>query len=126
MSQHLVPLFENNARVDSYFVDPDTRIIYFAKSFDGRTIKFSCKVKVPNILGAKRFAAKKLRDRLGVRKTRVTSLIKDEIPFYLRVKESEGLDEGTLINIRQAIKRIEPFWGERFPYEINRDTLHEW
>jgi integrase len=25
-----------------------------------------------------------------------------------------------------AIKRIEPFWGNRFPHEINRDNLAEW
>jgi len=128
MSQNLLPFYDESSkmRVDGFFVDERSRIIYFAKSFDGRLIRFSCKVKSPNIIGAKRFANQEIKVRLGIKKARITSLIGDELKPYYKMKESEGWQDGTLKNIRNAIEQIKPFFGDKFPYEINRDSLGEW
>lgn len=128
MAQILLPLLdEKGVRVEGYFYDQKTQIIYFYQSIQNKKVKFSCETKNPNVFGAKRFANQKLKKILNQGKQRVTPLIRDKLPSYLKVKESEGLEErGSMANIRNALKRIEPFWGDMFPHEINRDNLAKW
>jgi integrase len=123
--QSFIPLMVDGARMTDFFVDGQSGVIYFLKSVDGKKIKFSTFEKVWSA-SVRRYANGQLKKKLGKTKTRITPLIKDQLEPWLLVKESEGLDPATLIKIRDAVKRIEPFWGDKFPYEINRDTLAEW
>ena len=126
MSQKLEPLFDGSTRIVDYFFDPKTDIIYFLKSIENRKIKFSCKVKRPNTDKAKRFANKELRDRLNKKKVQLSTLIKDELDAWLKVKETEGISEATLIKVRSAKDQINEYWGSKFPEEITRDNLTDW
>lgn len=126
MNQNLQPLFDGPLLIPDFFFDPKTDIIYFRKTIDSKDIKFSTKVKRPNVAKARRVANRELRGKLNRKKARVNSLIKDELELWLKVKESEGHKYDTMNNIRRAKKQIEEFWGEKFPHEINRDNLTEW
>jgi integrase len=122
-NQVLVPLFDKETRVPDLFVDQKTQVIYFLKSINNRKLKFSTKIRAPNILKAKRVANLELTKRLGKKKSRVTPLIRDELENWVRSKESENHKPLTLKNIRNARKQIEGFWGDMFPHEINKDNL---
>lgn len=124
-SQSLKPLFEGDVRVVDFFFDPRTEVIYFLKSVQNKKVKFSTKVKIPNIKAAKRFANAELTKRLGKKKGRITPLISDALADWVKVKESEGLEPLTMKNVLNARKQIEGFWGPYFPHEITLDTLPE-
>ncbi len=123
--QKFIPLMSAGERVPDFFVDVKTGVIYFIKSIGGKKIKFSTREKEWGSK-AKNFANRELKKILGKGKERVTNLIKDEIPKYVAVKESEGWKPLTMKNIYNAVKRIDGFWGTRFPHEINRDSMGEW
>jgi integrase len=124
-NQAFIPLVQEGTRVPDCFVDAKTGVIYFIKSVDGKKVKFSTKETIWTTK-TKAFVNKTLKIKLGKQKLRITPLIKDELPLYLAVKLSEGLKPLTEKNIKNAVKRIEPFWADRFPHEINRDNLAEW
>lgn len=126
MNQNLKPLFEGETRVVDFFFDPKTGVIYFWKSIENKKVKFSTRVKLPDIAKARRVANRELRVRLSKRKIKVHLLIKDELELWLKVKEAEGHKESTLVNIRRAKKHLEQFWGDKFPHEIHRDNLALW
>jgi integrase len=126
MNQVLEPLLEAGQRVPDFFFDPKTQIIYFWKSIENKKVKFSTRVKLPDIAKAKRIANKELRVRLNKKKIHSRTLIKDELELWLKVKEAEGLKYDTLNNVRRGKRQIEGFWGEKFPNEINRDTVTLW
>lgn len=126
MNQNLQPLFEGEIRVVDFFFDPKTRIIYFVKSIENKKIKFSTRIRTPDIAKAKRFANTKLREKLNQRKFRAQSLIKDELELWLKVKEAEGWAGDTMNNIRRAKLQINEYWGDKFPREITRDNLTAW
>lgn len=125
-NQSLKPLFDNDLRVQDLFFDPRTDIIYFLKSIKNKKIKFSTRVKRPDVKKARRVANTELLKRLGRKKNRVTPLIADELTLWLKMKESEGLSYDTLNNVRRARLQIEEFWGDKFPHEITRDSLGHW
>lgn len=126
MKQKLEPLFYKSERVDGYFFDPSTDIVYFLKSMNGRKVKFSTKTKKEFVARAKVVANQKLKELFGDKKIQIFPLIKDELPKWRAVKTAEGLDHGTLQKIKQAIPRIEGFWGSKFPKEIDADSFSEW
>lgn len=129
MSQKLDGLFEGPTRIVDFFFDPNTDIIYFLKSIENRKIKFSTRIKRTEdnaVSKAKRFANKELRERLNIKKVQISSLIRDELDAWVKVKESEGISEATLIKVRSAKDQILGFWGSMFPSEITRDNLTEW
>lgn len=121
--QVLVPLFENDSRVPDLFVDKQTQMIYFLKSINNRKVKFSTRVRAPNILKAKRAANLELTKRLGKKKNRITPLISDELENWIKTKEAENPKPLTLKNIKNARKQIEGFWGDKFCHEITQDNL---
>lgn len=124
--QKLEPIYENEKQISGFFKDPQSDIVYFLKSINGRKIKFSTKVKSDQIPKAKRFANSKLEEIFGTKKTHITPLIKDELKKWRAMKDSEMLDHGTYQKIDQAILRIEPFWGSKFPKEIDSDNVSKW
>lgn len=128
MKQKLEKVFDKNGqRVSGLFKDPRSQIIYSITSFKNKKHKFSTKVKFPNVSGAKRVANLRLSEIFGSNKKSITPLIKDEIPKYILLKESEGLDPKTLAVIRRVMeKRIEPFWGDMQTTEITREKIPDW
>lgn len=126
MNQNLKPLFDGDLRIDALFFDPKTGVIYFWKSIENKKIKFSTRIKIPFIDKAKRVANRELVKRLNKKNGRLTSLIKDELELWLKVKESEGNKYDTMNNIRRAKRQIEEYWGDKYPHEINRDNLSLW
>lgn len=124
MSQLLKPLIltdENGVetRQPGFWVDQKTGIIYYFASHGGKKIKFSTGCREHEWTKAKRFANQELARRLGKkRQVKVRSLISEEIPHWIAIKESEGLDEWTLRAIRRSRKRFERFWGDRFPLDL--------
>ncbi len=126
MSQSLLKLYDNNARVPDFYYDVKTNVIYLIKSIDGKKEKVSSGVKRPNIAKAKREAFKALKKKITAKKLKTSTLIKDELNSWLAVKESEGLATDTLNNVRRAKMQIEEFWGSRYPHEINTDVMPEW
>lgn len=125
-SQNLKPLFEKGERVQGMFFDPQTDIVYFLKSIGNKKVKFSTRVKTNQVRKAKNIANQKLQDLLGTRKAKITSLVKDETKKWFMVKESEGLDPKTIRKISEAILRIDGFWGQMYPSDINRDNIAKW
>lgn len=125
-NQKLVPYKDSSGKAYPYFyVDTATGVIYFRKTYNGRRIKFSC--KTTNITVAIRFANKEFDSKTGKSKKGLArSLIKDELPLWLKVKDAEGLKPDSIKNVRNGIKQIEAFWGDKFPDEITRDNLSEW
>lgn len=109
-----------------FYADSVTGIVYLVKSIGGKKIKISSGTRRENMLTAKRIANQKLRIKLSGARTRITPLIKDELPLWRVVKQSEKLSPATLTNIDQAIKRIDGFWGSMFPHEITRDNIAKW
>jgi integrase len=109
-----------------FYADSVTGIVYLVKSLGGKKFKISSGVKRDNLLTAKRKANQKLQERLRAGRVRITPLIKDEIPLWREVKVSEKLSPRTMVNIDQAIKRIEGFWGSMFPHEIDRANIAKW
>lgn len=126
MAQTLRPLIENGKRIDGYFFDPSTEIVYFFKSIGGKKVKFSTKIKRTSYRQAQIFANRRLKDLFGDRRISFQPLIKDEIPKWVLVKEAEGLDPKTMRKVHQAIARIEPFWGSMFPKNIDADSFAAW
>lgn len=128
MKQKLIPFTgPDGVRRDNYYVDPTTKILYFKKGHAGRRIKFSTTFAVDEFVKAQRYANKEFDKRTGKsKKIATSSLIKDELDLWLKVKETEGLAYDTLNNVRRAKLQIEEFWGDKFPSEIGRDTLSEW
>lgn len=124
--QILHPLFNNESRVHDYYYDQETDMIYFRKSIEGKIIKFSTGVKRPNILGAKRFANSALRKKLNKRKNNISTLISDELISFQKVKDSENWKADSNKNIRNGIKQIKAFWGDKFPSEITADNIPLW
>lgn len=125
--QSFVPYVHSDGKTwEFYFVDTKSQVIYFIKSHNGKKVKFSTKQRVPNGVAAKRFANAEFDRRTGKNKRFVRTLIKEEIPLWLKVKESEGLDPGTMLAVRRCARQIEEFWGNRLPSEINRDSFAEW
>lgn len=128
MSQKLEPIFNDDGqRVAGLFKDPRSNIIYSITSIKNKKHKFSTKIKYPNVSQAKRAANLRLSEIFGSNKKSITPLIKDEIPKYILLKESEGLDPKTLAVVRRVMKRrIEPFWGQMQAQEITREKMPEW
>lgn len=126
MSQKLIPLYAGETRERDLYVDAKTDVIYFVRSIEGKKLKFSTGVKMPNLKGARRAANLKLNQKLNAKRQPKQTLIKDELSAWIVVKENEGLAEDTMNNIRRARKQIEEFWGSKFPYEITADNLTEW
>lgn len=127
MSQKLKPLFsENGQRVSGLFVDQKTQTIYSITSIKNRKHKFSTKIKFPNIAKAKRVANLRLSEIFGSNKKSITPLIKDEIPKYILLKGSEGLDPKTINVIKRMMARIERFWGDMQTSEITREKVSDW
>lgn len=124
--QILLPLFNNDTRVDGYYYDQATDVIYFRQSIEGKIVKFSTGIKRPNILGAKRFANSELRKKLNKRKNSILTLISDELVSFQKVKDSENWKADSNKNIRNGIKQIKGFWGDRFPSEITADNIPQW
>lgn len=124
--QKLVPLFDKGERIAGMFFDKKTDIVYFLKSIGAKKYKFTTGVKRDQIPSAKRVANLKLRKALGTDKTFVRPLIKDEVPKWIEAKESDDLDPATMIKVRDAVKRIEPFWGSMLTSEITRDNIAAW
>lgn len=110
-------------RVDGYFFDPSNDIIHFIKSIDGRIIKFSTGVKRPKIAQAKKEAGRKLKEKLGTKKSNVSTLIGDELKKYEKVKATEGHDPRYFNLIKRCIRQIRPFWEDKFPHEIDADNM---
>lgn len=128
MKQKLIPFIDAEGKNHwPLHVDQKTGILYYMKRFNGRLIKFSTKCKADQIKKAHRIANDELAKRLGTKKTtRPQSLIKDETPAWIAIKEGEGLAEDTLKNIRNGRKQFEKFWGDRRPLEmLNPDTRAE-
>lgn len=128
MAQKLIPYVDELKRRHDYFYeDVDTGIIYFRKGHSGKRLKFSTAIHKSEFLKAKRFANKRFDELTGKsKKVSSRTLIKDELKTWLAVKESEGLAEDTMNNIRRAEKQIKEFWGSKFPFEINRDNITKW
>jgi len=127
MSQKLEQVFDKDGqRVSGLFVDPRSKIIYSVTSIKNKKHKFSTKVKLPNLAQAKRVANLRLSEIFGSNKKSITPLIKDEIPKYILIKESEGLDWKTLRVIRKKMDRIEKFWGSMQTNEITRERVNDW
>jgi integrase len=127
MSQRLEPILDkNHQRVANLFRDTKSDIIYAIVSIKNKKYKFSTKVKFPGVAKAKRVANLKLSEILGTNKKSITPLVKDEIPKYILLKESEGLDPKTIAVIRRMMVRIEKYWGHMQTTEITRDKLPEW
>lgn len=128
MRQKLNPFIdESGERRDNYYVDSRTDILYFKKGHGGKKIKFSTGFTSNNFVKAQRYANKEFDFRIGKKKKISTSsLIKDELELWVRVKETEGLAYDTLNNVRRAKRQIAAFWGEKFPSEIGQDSLAEW
>lgn len=129
MSQRLSPLFDGTTRVADFYFDEKTDVIYFLKSMAGKKEKISSGIKrggSAEILKAKRKAFQRLKLKQARARVRITPLIKDELPLWREIKVSEKVSPLTMINIDQAIKRIDGFWGSMFPHEINRANLTKW
>lgn len=129
MSQILRPLFDGDKRVHDFFFDEKTEVIYYLKSMGGRKEKISSGVKrsgAAEIAKAKREAFRRLKLKNAKAKQALGTLVKDQLPLWREIKVSENLDESTMKNIDQAIKRIDGFWGSMFPHEINRDNIAKW
>ena len=125
--QVLVPYVHTDGVVwEFFFEDPKSRVIYFSKKHNGKRIKFSTKEKAPNGIKAKRFANAEFDRRIGKTTAHVRNLIVDELKAFLRFKETEGWKYDTLNNIRRAVRQIEPFWGDKLPNEIDRDSFAKW
>lgn len=124
-SQKLKPFIHQGTRQPDFYTD-QTDTLYFKKGFDGRKIKFSCRLKSKDFVKAKRFANSKFNQLINKNKVILKTLIKDELKSWLTVKESEGHKYDTLNNIRRAKKQIEAFWGDKFPSEITQDNLTAW
>lgn len=126
MRQVLEQIFLDGTRLVDFFFDPKTQIIYFLKSIENKKVKFSTKVKMPDVAKARRIANRELHRRLSRKKLRLSSLVKDELTLWLKAKEGEGHKYDTMNNIRRAKKQIEEYWGDRYPHEITRDNLTLW
>lgn len=126
MSQTYLPLFVDEKRMDGFFYDPISDFIHFIKSMNGKKVKFSTKVKRPFHKKAKEEANRKLKELFGDKRISVQPLIKDETPKWVLVKQSENLDHRTMQKIYQGLKRIEPFWGDKFPKEVDADSFAAW
>lgn len=125
--QKLSPLLdEKNQRMPGLWFDPKTDVIYFLKSMGNKKIKFSTKIKRPENRRALIFANARVKEMFEKPKATITPLIKDEIPKWFAVKQSENLDQRTYTKISQAILRIEPFWGGMFCNEIDDDNVAKW
>lgn len=125
--QKLIPYIHTDGETwKQFFVDPRSQIIYFEARINGRRIKFSTGEKVPNGVKAKRIANTELDRILGRKKTLVRSLINEELDLYLKVKDAENLSYFTIKSYQRGVADIRPFWGNKLPTEINRDTLTEW
>lgn len=123
-NQVLLPLSYKDKVWDHYFFDPKTSIIYYEARIDGKRIKFS--TRETNPLKAKVKVNIELKERLGINKRNIKTLISDELESWLLFKESEGHKYDTLNNIRRAKGQIQEFWGDMLPSEINRDSFAEW
>lgn len=108
----------------NYFVDVKTNIIYFIKRHKGRRIFFS--THETNGVKAKRFANAEYERRVGKRGPVTQSLVMDEVPLWLKVKESENLKYDTMNNVRRGADEILEFWGDKLPSEIDADSITEW
>ena len=128
MSQKLIPILKDGIRVDGYFTDSKTEIIYYKKSIEGKKIKFS--TGQTKLLQAKKIANKKIKDFLGVSAKKRVSLIGDELKHWIDLRRSEAesgeIKYGTLTVILNSEKKIRPFWENKYPEEINRTTVIEW
>jgi len=126
MSQTLLPAYDGPSRVPDFFYDRQTEVIYFLKSINNKKIKFSTKVKLPDLAKAKRVANGLLKKKLAPNKAVVRTLIKDEIEHWFQTKQSEGLKYDTLNNVRRAKNEIAEYWGSMFPSDITRDSIAKW
>lgn len=130
MNQKLIPFVDAEGKNHwPIHVDVKTGVLYYLKKHSGRNIKFSTKCRADQLQRAKRFANEELTKRLGKKKVvRVTPLIKDELPIFIAMKETEGLKENSVRNIKSAIEhQIEPFWGSRFPQDmLDAEIRAEW
>lgn len=121
----LEKIYQDGQRVDGLWFDPKSGYIHFLKSINGRHIKFTTKCKMPNVVKARRVSNQRLQEILGSKKKTI-SLVKDQLPLWTSIKESEGLDYKTIQKINQAKVRIEPFWGLVPCHQIDRDGVAEW
>jgi integrase len=127
MSQRLKQLInEQGGREADLWVDEKTKVIYFLKSIEGKKVKFSTKVKAPDVRKARREANRLLAKRINKSKEQEVTLIKDELAHWLVVKENEGLAYDTLNNVKRAKRQIEAYWGIKQIHELNTDGMPKW
>lgn len=124
--QKLNPLIWKGEVQQNFYLDQESGIIYFKKSHAGEKIKFTTKLPWLEFIKAKRYANQEFNRRIGKNRIVANNLIKDELPLWVRVKESEDLARDTMNNIRRAKMQIEWFWGTQFPSDITRDNCAVW
>lgn len=126
MPQVLIPFVDDKGKEHSgYRIDESSGVFYYRKTHDGKEIKFSCRCK--NIVSAKKFANKELKKRFLKKGTKKVQETLGELLDQYRI-ERLGLDpeksieveiaENTKKNIRNAVKKLKPFWGDMLPSEI--------
>ncbi len=134
MSQKFDMLYDKDVRVLDFWTDQKTVMIYLIKSVAGKKVKFTTGVRLApieperaaSIARAKKEANKKLNLKLNKKKVQTSSLIKDELALWRKVKEHEGISDATLIKVNSAIDQIGEYWGSMFPADITRDNLTAW
>lgn len=124
MAQKLSPFVDSfGTRHASYFVDTKSGVLYFRKRLDGKELKFSC--ETDNITLAKRFASRELKKRINQKNRRVIPALGPELDRFLELRSKEALAGDTFKNIKNAVKKLKPFWENKLPSEIRRDTWLE-
>lgn len=132
MGQGFVPYVHTDGKTwEHYFVDPASRhpekrlggFIYFIKSHEGHKIKFTTRIREPNGIQAKKEANRKFKEIISKGKRFARYTIGEELHLFAKVREAEGGGEETKKIYRRNIKYLRQFWGEKFPNEINRQTL---
>lgn len=111
---------------DGYRGDAYTHIIYHDKQYDLRRLKFSCKTKSPAV--AYRYAPAKVKQLLMTpeeKKAAVRILIRDTFEKFIKDKEkeieTEEIKQSTLFVIKRSIKKMDPYFGDSFVEEFERD-----
>lgn len=102
-----------------YYVMPKSGIIYFIKSIDAKTIKFSC--RTDNILKAKRYANTKLKEKLGIKKANVTPLLGELMLKYLKEREHDEITASTYRVVSNSINDLIPFFEKYRTEDISKD-----
>ncbi len=130
MKQKLVPFVDENGLSHwPIHIDQVSGFLHYLKKHNGKKIQFTTRCTKDQLLRAKRIVNEELAKRLGGKKTvKQKSLIKDELPLWVSMKESEETTDDHKRHIKNAAERfIEPFWGDKFPIELmNPELRKEW